>query len=179
MNERILPLHDWDTHHMSEAYLAARKSKDMRTQVGAVIIAPGSDHDDRTRGYNGPLRGLDDENPHIYEKPSEGGPSIFMECAERNAITNAARMGVSIKGGTIYSTLSPCAACARAIVNGGLKEVVLHAEAPHRLNKTQELGQRILKAAHIPIRYWSGKPLIDRVLYNGQIIMTGENNADL
>jgi dCMP deaminase len=178
MVDRILPIPDWDCQHMSEAYLAARKSKDIRTQVGAVIVAPGVDHDDRTRGYNGPLRGLDDDQDYIYEKPPEGGPSIFMECAERNAITNAARIGVSIKGGTIYSTLSPCAACARAIVNGGLVEVVLHAEAPQKLNKVQEIGRRVLRAGHVNVRLWSGVPLIDKVLYDGQVILTGENNAD-
>ena len=176
--ERVLPIPDWDCQHMSEAYLAARKSKDIRTQVGAVIVGP-EDHDDRTRGYNGPLRGLDDTNELIYEKPLEGGPSPFMECAERNAITNAARIGVSIKGASIYSTLSPCAACARAIVNGGIIEVVLHTQAPSRLNKTQELGRRILLAGHVKVRYWSGVPLIDRILYDGQILNTGEDNASL
>jgi dCMP deaminase len=161
---------------MSEAYLAARKSKDPRTQVGAVIVA--DDHDDRVKGYNGPLRGLDDEQPYIYAKPPEGGPSLFIEHAERNAITNAARIGLAVKGCTMYVTLPPCDGCARAIVNAGIVEVVMHAEAPQKLNKVQEKGRRILLAGHVKIRRWSGVPLIDKVLYDGQVILTGENNAD-
>lgn len=160
---------------MSEAYLAARKSKDPRTQVGAVIVA--DDHDDRTRGYNGPLRGLHDEDLEIFHKPPEGGPSIFMEHAERNAITNAARIGVSVKGGEMYVTLHPCDACTRAIVNSGIKEVVLHAEAPQQLNEAQKRGAEILRRAGVVVRYWSGKPLITEILYNGEVLKTGENNA--
>jgi dCMP deaminase len=176
MVDRILPIPDWDCQHMSEAYLAARKSKDIRTQVGAVIVA--DDNDDRVKGYNGPLRGMDDEQDYIYEKPREGGPSMFMEHAERNAITNAARIGLAVKGCTMYVTLPPCDGCARAIVNAGISEIVLHAEAPRKLNKVQERGRRILIAGHVKIRWWSGVPLIDKVLYDGQVILTGENNAD-
>ncbi len=169
--ERILSIPDWDTHHMSEAYLWARKSKDLRTQVGAVII--GADHDDRTRGYNGPLRGLDDNDPSIYLKPPLGGPSPFMEHAERNAITNAARIGMAVKGCTMYVTLHPCDGCARTIINAGIAELVLHSEAPQDWNEAQKRGDMILKRSPVVVRYWSGVPLIGEVLYDGQIISTG------
>ena len=47
----------------------------------------------------------------------------WVEHAERNAIYNAARMGIPLKGCTAYITLAPCAACARALVQAGIKEV--------------------------------------------------------
>jgi dCMP deaminase len=169
--KRILPVLDWDGHYMSEAYLWARKSKDLRTQVGAVIVGP--DNDDRTRGYNGPLRGLDDNDPSIYEKPLSGGPSPFMEHAERNAIFNAARLGLSAKDCTMYVTLMPCDNCARAIVNSGIKSLVLPNNAPSFLNEVQQMGLRILKKSGIGVRYWNGTPLISHVLFDGEIIDTG------
>lgn len=164
----MLPSHGWDCHHMSEAYLAARKSKDRRTQVGAVIVPV--DHVFSLKGYNGPLRGLDDSDPTIYEKPPEGGPSPFMAHAERNAISNAARAGISIYGCCMYSTLVSCEHCAADIVQGGIFEVIFHQEAIHTLNATQKLGIKILRKANVNIRFWSGTPLIHEVLYDGQIV---------
>ena len=44
--------------------------------------------------------------------------------AEQNAIAWAAREGIALKGGTIYSTLFPCQSCAKLILQTGLREVV-------------------------------------------------------
>jgi deoxycytidylate deaminase len=44
--------------------------------------------------------------------------------AEMAAITDAARRGVSIAGGTLYSTTFPCHNCARHLVASGIREVV-------------------------------------------------------
>ena len=48
-----------------------------------------------------------------------------MEHAERNAIYNAARMGISLKGCTLYQTpMFPCSDCARGIIQSGITTVV-------------------------------------------------------
>lgn len=44
--------------------------------------------------------------------------------SEIDAICNASKAGVSLKGATIYVTRYPCEACARAIIASGIKEVV-------------------------------------------------------
>jgi deoxycytidylate deaminase len=44
--------------------------------------------------------------------------------AEMSAITDAARNGVPIKGGTLYCTTFPCHLCAKHIVAAGIKRVV-------------------------------------------------------
>jgi len=48
-----------------------------------------------------------------------------MEHAERNAIYNAARHGTQMEGCTLYVELLPCMDCARAIVQAGIREVVV------------------------------------------------------
>ena len=53
----------------------------------------------------------------------------WTEHAERNAIYNAARIGMSLKGCTIYVTHLPCADCTRAIVQVGIKRVVVDADS--------------------------------------------------
>ena len=44
--------------------------------------------------------------------------------AEQNAIIQAAKMGVSIEGATLYCTHQPCVICAKMIVNAGIKRVI-------------------------------------------------------
>lgn len=48
--------------------------------------------------------------------------------AEENAIVQAAWNGVSIAGGTVYTTFCPCSYCAKSIINAGIKRV-LYTEA--------------------------------------------------
>ena len=44
--------------------------------------------------------------------------------AEQNAIIQAAKLGVSIDGATLYCTHQPCSVCAKMIINAGIKRVV-------------------------------------------------------
>ena len=44
--------------------------------------------------------------------------------AEQNAIIQAAKLGVSIEGATLYCTHQPCILCAKMIVNAGIVRVV-------------------------------------------------------
>ena len=44
--------------------------------------------------------------------------------AEQNAIAQAARLGVSIEGGTLYCRMTPCRVCAMLIINCGIIRVV-------------------------------------------------------
>jgi len=46
--------------------------------------------------------------------------------AEMNAIIYAARKGIPIVGGDIYTTYSPCIFCTKAIIHAGLKKVFYH-----------------------------------------------------
>jgi len=44
--------------------------------------------------------------------------------AEQNAICQAAKLGVSIDGATLYCKMTPCRVCAMLIINSGIKRVV-------------------------------------------------------
>ena len=44
--------------------------------------------------------------------------------AEQNAILQAAKLGISIDGATLYCTHQPCSMCAKMIVNAGIRRVV-------------------------------------------------------
>lgn len=142
---------------MNDAMHAASKSKDRRKQVGAVIIGP--DNEPRSKGYNGPPRGFDDEAEDIHHQPLK---DEIWEHAERNAIYNAALVGISTKNCKMYVTFPPCANCARAIVQCGIKEVII-LQSKDALSETSRWFftnsvaiERILKPCGITVRFWSG-----------------------
>ena len=104
---------------MELAFLISTWSKDTSTKTGALVVGP--DREIRATGYNGLVRGVDDNIPERMERPTKYD---FFEHAERNAIYNACLTGTSLKGCTLYATHSPCTDCARAIIQAGIKTVV-------------------------------------------------------
>jgi dCMP deaminase len=105
---------------MALAQQLAGWSKDRSRQVGCVVVGPHQEV--RATGYNGFPRGIDDTVEARHERPAK---YAWTEHAERNAIFNAARVGVSLDGCTLYvSTLFPCVDCARGIVQVGIKALV-------------------------------------------------------
>jgi dCMP deaminase len=54
--------------------------------------------------------------------------------AEQNAIIQAASMGQSIEGSTIYVTHQPCVICAKMIINAGIRRIVVREGYPDQLS---------------------------------------------
>jgi len=100
------------------------RSKDEHTHVGSVIT--DSDNVLVSTGYNSLPRGIETDAKG-KRLSREGGEKYFwLEHAERNAIFNAARRGTQLKGCRIYVPWTPCADCARGIVQTGISEVIIH-----------------------------------------------------
>lgn len=109
---------------MDMALLVASRSKDPSTKVGAVIVGP--DNEVRATGYNSFPRGINDNVPERFERPEK---YLWFEHSERNAIYNAARAGIKLKGCRIYTNTTSklcgiCMDCARAIVQSGIVEII-------------------------------------------------------
>ncbi len=101
----------------------ARRSHCVKMKVGAVIT---KDTRIVSLGYNGPPAGThncDEVWPGVGCPRSERGGCSLALHAEENAILYAAKNKVSLEGGTLYVTLSPCLACARIIFTMGIKKV--------------------------------------------------------
>ena len=140
---------DWDTYFMQLARDVASRSKDQSTRIGAVIVGP--DKEIRSTGYNSFPRGVIDSIPARQDRPLK---YLWMEHAERNAIYNAARMGTSLKGCTMYvSHWPPCPDCARAISQSGLSCVVVETfEVPERWAEHMDIAAQILKESGVLVR---------------------------
>ena len=111
----------WDEYFMGIAMLAARRSKDPNTQVGACIVS--EDNIIISTGYNGMPKGCsDDEFPWDRKGENEAATKYpYVVHAELNAILNAS--GRDLRGSRIYVALFPCNECAKSIIQSGIKEV--------------------------------------------------------
>lgn len=113
---------NWDEYYLEICKVVAARSKDPNTKLGCIIVGPA--HEIRTTGYNSFPRGIRDDVPERLVRPEK---YLWIEHAERNAICNAARCGTPLEGCTLYVEIMPCMDCARAIVQAGIREVVVSA----------------------------------------------------
>lgn len=131
----------WTDYFYSIAEAVKQKSKDRYTQIGAVIV--GKNKEILSTGYNSFPRGINDTVDDRQERPEK---YYWFEHAERNAIYNAARIGVSTEGASMYLTCSiPCADCARGIINAGISEIFIHRELNPVSLKWSESAARSLE----------------------------------
>lgn len=107
----------WRLYFLDMARQVATRSKDPNTKVGCVVTS--EDNVVAATGYNGLPMGVQDLDERM-ERPAK---YIWTSHAEENAIALAARVGARLRGGSAYVTHMPCAACARMLIQAGIKEV--------------------------------------------------------
>lgn len=114
----------WDEFFIGIAKLAAGRSKDPSTQVGACIVS--SDNRILSIGYNGTPNGFDDDKfPWNREGENRNETKYPYVChAELNAILNCFGSRKDLVGAKIYVDLFPCNECAKVIIQSGISEVV-------------------------------------------------------
>jgi len=136
---------NWDEYFMGIAMLAARRSKDPSTQVGACIVSP--DNIIISTGYNGMPKGCsDDEFPWGREGQQDMTKYPYVVHAELNAILNA--NGRDLRGSRIYVALFPCNECAKAIIQSGVKEV-LYLSDKYKDTMLNLVSKKMLDAAGV------------------------------
>ena len=113
----------WEEYFLRMLPSIGSNSEDRVSSVGCVIV--NADNSIVSTGYNSLVRGLDDTKVYRLNRPDK---YTWIEHADRNAIYNAARIGVSTKGCTMYLPFYPCPDCSRGIVSSGIKRVVIGLE---------------------------------------------------
>jgi dCMP deaminase len=141
----------WDRYFMDLAAKVASRSKDESTKVGAIAVGP--DREVRTTAYNGFPRLVNDNVPERHVRPRK---YLYAAHGEENIVSTAARIGVSIKGCTIYVNcippLPPCATCARMMIQAGIVRVVYaKAEVPERWREQYEAALEMLHEANVQV----------------------------
>ena len=157
----------WNYRFMEIALHVSTWSKDTSTKVGCIVVGP--DKEIRSQGYNGFPRGVDDTKPIRQTRPTKYS---FYEHAERNAVYNACLFGATLKGCTLYVTTPPCADCARAIIQSGIKRVYYLEPAPNA-TKIKDAGnwRETVKISFEMFKEAGVKAIkLDRNIVNDEII---------
>jgi dCMP deaminase len=146
---------DRHTYFMGIA-MAVRERADCRGQkVGAVIVM---EHHIVSTGYNG--------TPSKMKNCSDGGcqrcanrdkkyasGTAYDLCicvhAEQNALLAAARFGISVQGGVLYTTTQPCFGCLKEMLQAGISEVYYVHDWTSPLDEEQQKQYNVLQT-HLP-----------------------------
>ncbi|MCF8230093.1 MAG: cytidine/deoxycytidylate deaminase family protein [Bacteroidales bacterium] len=154
--EHIRP--SWDEYFMELANTVARRATCDRGRSGCVIVR---NKQILVTGYVGSPRGLPhcDDVGHLLKKVTHEDGSTSTHCmrtvhAEQNAICQAARLGISLEGGTCYCRMTPCRTCAMLLINSGIERIVC--EKKYHAGKESE---DMFNQAGISIEYFHDEVL--------------------
>ena len=145
----------WDRRFMQMAWVISGWASCFQTdrKIGAVIV---KDKRILTTGYNGAPAGIKtcvERGECLRKKLGIASGTKHELCyaihAEQNAMIQAAKLGVSIDGATLYCTHQPCVICAKMIVNSGIKRVVYEQGYP------DEFSRQILAEGNVLLQQWS------------------------
>ena len=148
-------MNKWDKRFMEMAELVSTWSSCYRTgrQVGAVIV---KNKRILTTGYNGAPSGVKScAEKGVCMRDEMGIASgtraelCYAGHAEQNAICQAAKLGISVEGATIYVTHQPCVICAKMIVNSGITRIMYKHPYP------DEFSLKILEEAGIKLIHYT------------------------
>lgn len=126
----------WDKRFMKMADLISEWSSCYKANraIGSVIV---KDKRIMTTGYNGAPAGMrtcKERGKCLRQELGIASGTRAELCyaihAEQNAILQAAKLGISIDGATLYCTHQPCSVCAKMIVNAGIRRVVFREGYP-------------------------------------------------
>lgn len=112
---------NWDDKFIGLAKHIATWSKDPSRKIGAVAVDDNKNV--LSMGYNGFPRGIEDSYDRLNDRETK---YQYVVHAEQNAIYNACRNGVSLKGATLYVTGLPiCSECMKGVIQSGISCVVI------------------------------------------------------
>ncbi|MDD2626708.1 MAG: dCMP deaminase family protein [Candidatus Methanomethylophilus sp.] len=142
-----------DEYFMDMAKLVSTRSTCLRRQVGVVIV---KDRHVLSTGYNGAPKGTQhcEDTGCLRELLNVPSGERHELCrgvhAEQNAVAQAAYFGISVKGGTLYTTTFPCSLCAKILINAGIVEIV------YDEGYMDDLSKSLLSETNIVVRQVAG-----------------------
>jgi dCMP deaminase len=123
----------WDEYFMLIAKLVSTRSTCNSRPTGAVLV---KDRQILATGYNGSMPGaphctdqtMPDGSPYCHRRALQvPDADKYNFCrashAEANAIAQAARHGVAVKGASLYVTLEPCYVCIKLLATAQIDKV--------------------------------------------------------
>jgi len=150
--ERSRP--NMDEYLMGIAIAVRNRANCVGNRVGAVVA---KDARIVSTGYNGTPRNmpncLDGGCLRCANRDAHPPGTSYDLCicvhAEQNALLGAARFGIAVEGGTLYTTMQPCFSCMKEMLQAGIQSVFYlhewkHPDAAYRA-EYEKLQSRFLQ----------------------------------
>ncbi|MBR2617442.1 MAG: cytidine/deoxycytidylate deaminase family protein [Clostridia bacterium] len=150
-------MNKWDQRFMEMAYQIGSWAScyQANRKIGAVIV---KDKRILTTGYNGAPSGVKsckEREECLRRKLNIPSGTKHELCygvhAEQNAIAQAAKLGISVEGATLYCTHQPCVICCKMIINSGIKRVVYDQPYP------DEFSMQLFEEAGVLVERFNGE----------------------
>ncbi len=143
----------WDSRYMQMAQLVGSWSTCIRKnrQVGAIIVKDNIIISTGFNGAPGEIKSCVERGECLRDKMGiESGTRqelCYSVHAEQSAMMQAAKIGTSINGSTMYITHQPCSLCARMMINSGIVRIVYEQDYPDKfsLKLLKEAGIEVVK----------------------------------
>jgi dCMP deaminase len=124
----VPPRPDVHDYFMNIAIAVRRRANCLGNRVGAIVVVDGRIV---STGYNGTpekmVNCLDGGCERCANRSSYPPGTAYDLCicvhGEQNALLAAARFGISVAGGTLYSTMQPCFGCTKEMIQAKIKKV--------------------------------------------------------
>ncbi|MDA3905900.1 MAG: cytidine/deoxycytidylate deaminase family protein [Bacteroidales bacterium] len=168
MSNNLNPEHirpSWDEYFIKLADTVSERATCDRGRSGCVIV---KDRQILVTGYVGSPRGLAhcDDVGHLFKKVIHEVGNVTQHCvrtvhAEQNAITQAARRGIALDGGTLYCRMTPCRTCAMLIINCGIERVVCERKY-HSAQESEDMFKEVgieLKYVNNEVQQYDGQKI--------------------
>ncbi len=138
--DRTISRDELDKELLDRAFDESHKSSDWWRRIGVVAVKDGAIL----------LTGFNSHLPSDFTLDTYGDPRSSFDAGERfdlstaihgeaELISKAAKNGIALDGASLYVTTFPCPACAKLIVNAGIKKVY-YAQGYSLLDAEQILG---------------------------------------
>ena len=144
-----------ENYYLDIAQTVLERATCLRRVYGAIIV---KNDEIISTGYNGAPAGVMscvERGECLRRKLNIPSGTQHELCyaihAEQNAIIQAAKLGISIEGATLYCTHQPCVICAKMIVNSGISRVVYGAGYP------DEFARKIFDLAGVELVKYDGE----------------------
>lgn len=134
----------FNEYFMGVALAVRERANCLGQKVGAILVLGGRIV---STGYNGTPEDMpnceDGGCERCRNRDKYGSGQLYDRCiclhAEQNALVSAARFGIQIGGGEMYTTTQPCFNCLKEIVQAGIKKIYyLHAWQPKEAEFVQQ-----------------------------------------
>lgn len=145
-----------NSYFMNYAVYISKKANCIKGKVGAILVKNNKIIAEGTNSVPEGIEPCTEETcirKQLNLKSGEKQELCFVVHAEQNALLDALKKKIEVKGSILYVTKQPCIICAKMLINAGIKKIYYIKAYPDLYS------ERLLKEAGVDIIQYEGEEL--------------------